>query len=132
MSLKSHFLTNHCGVWVGTFGLYHKLSTRKVRLNGMLAKPKKLERLTLLFIAEPFKSQCWNLMKFICFGLGSLLGGKHDLLVHLLHFRTTDVCASLLPRPDEPQRINVMKQLFEIDFLPTPMAFCSLIRWFWC
>jgi len=42
-----------------------------------------------------------------------LLGGEHDLLVHLLHFRTTDVCASLLPRPDEPKRIDVMKQLFK-------------------
>jgi hypothetical protein len=42
-----------------------------------------------------------------------LNGGEHDLLVHLLHFRTTDVCASLLPRPDEPKRIDVMKQLFK-------------------
>lgn len=60
--------------------------------------------------------------------MGSLLGGEHDLLVHLLHFRTTDVCASLLPRPDEPQRIDVMKQLFKNDFLQTSMALLDLHR----
>lgn len=51
-------------------------------------------------VVETFKN-------LLCFGMG-LLGGKHDLLVQLLHFRTTDVCASLLSRLDEPQRKDVI------------------------
>ncbi|CAI0387335.1 unnamed protein product [Linum tenue] len=31
-------------------------------------------------------------------------GGEHDILVNVLHIRSTDVCASLLSRPDEQER----------------------------
>ncbi|CAI0387906.1 unnamed protein product [Linum tenue] len=31
-------------------------------------------------------------------------GGEHDILVNVLHIRPTNVCASLLSRPDEQER----------------------------